>query len=76
MMVDYNERKVIINDVLEMIFEYDLAPSDSDCIMCKEMLENKYFDLDNQVEIYDLNSFDFKEVYYACVHANHLMRGF
>ena len=75
-MVDYNERKVIINDILEMIFEYDLAQSDTDCIMCKEMLENKYFDLDNQIEIYDLNSFDFKEVYYACVNANHLMRGF
>ena len=75
-MVDYNERKVIINDILEMIFEYDLAPSYSDCKMCKEMLENRKFDLDNQVEIYDLNSFDFKEVYYACVNANHLMRGF
>lgn len=73
-MMDFNERKVIINDILEMIFEYDLSPTDNDCILCKDILENKYFDLDNQVEIYDLNSFDFKEVYYACIRANHLLR--
>lgn len=73
-MMDFNERKVIINDILEMIFEYDLSPTDSDCRLCKDILENKYFDLDNQVEIYDLNSFDFKEVYYACIRANHLLR--
>lgn len=73
-MMDFNERKVIINDILEMIFEYDLSPTDNDCRLCKDILENKYFDLDNQVEIYDLNSFDFKEVYYACIRANHLLR--
>lgn len=73
-MMDFNERKVIINDILEMIFEYDLSPTDSDCRLCKDILENKYFDLDNQVEIYDLNTFDFKEVYYACIRANHLLR--
>ena len=73
-MMDFNERKIIINDILEMIFEYDLSPTDSDCRLCKDILDNKYFDLDNQVEIYDLNSFDFKEVYYACIRANHLLR--
>ena len=74
-MMYYNERKVIINDILEMIFEYDLSPTDTDCKLCKDILENKYFDLDNQIEVYDLNSFDFKEVYYACIHANQLLRG-
>ena len=74
-MMDYNERKVIINDILEMIFEYDLSPTDTDYKLCKDILENKYFDLDNQIEVYDLNSFDFKEVYYACIHANQLLRG-
>lgn len=74
-MMDFNERKIIINDILEMIFEYDLSPTDTDCKLCKDILENKYFDLDNQIDVYDLNSFDFKEVYYACIHANQLLRG-
>ena len=74
-MLDFNERKVIINDILEMVFEYDLSPTDTDCKLCKDILENKYFDLDNQVEIYDLNNLDFKEVYYACIKANQLLRG-
>lgn len=74
-MLGFNERKVIINDILEMVFEYDLSPTDTDCKLCKDILENKYFDLDNQVEIYDLNSLDFKEVYYACIKANQLLRG-
>ena len=74
-MMDFNERKIIINDILEMVFEYDLSPTDTDCKLCKDILENKYFDLDNQVEIYDLNSLDFKEVYYACIKANQLLKG-
>ena len=74
-MMDFNERKIIINDILEMIFEYDLSPTDTDCKLCKDILENRYFDLDNQIEVYDLNSFDFKEVYYACIRANQLLRG-
>ena len=72
----FNERKIIINDILEMIFEYDLSPTDTDCKLCKEILENKYFDLDNKVDTYDLNSLDFKEVYYACIKANQLLRGY
>ena len=75
-MMDFNERKIIINDILEMIFEYDLSPTDTDCKLCKDILENKYFDLDNQIEVYDLNSLDFKEVYYACIKANQLLRGY
>ena len=75
-MLDVNERKVIINDILELIFEYDLSPSDTDCNLCKDILENKYFDLDDRIELYDLNSLNFKEVYYACIRANQLLRGF
>ena len=75
-MMDFNERKIIINDILEMIFEYDLSPTDTDCKLCKDILENKYFDLDNKVDMYDLNSLDFKEIYYACIKANQLLRGY
>ena len=75
-MMGFNERKIIINDILEMIFEYDLSPTDTDCKLCKDILENKYFDLDNKVDMYDLNSLDFKEVYYACIKANQLLRGY
>lgn len=66
--------QAIMHDIFQQIEEMDLSPTDEDCEMCKETLNNEYYDIDENTYQYDLNSFDFKKVFIECCKVNQLFK--
>lgn len=69
-----SDMQAIMHDIFQQIEEFDLSPTDEDCAICKENLNNDYYDIDENVYQYDLNSFDFKKVFMECCKVNQLFK--